>query len=113
MKRLIFFLACLSMTNFTHAANTWCTGIIGNTYISADGTLVILGSWRRDYTTICNVNSARGGVAPETCKSWLSMALSAKLSQTEVTLMYGGIDSCETLPTYGSAPTPSYLMVRE
>lgn len=104
---LISFLFSLS----THAGQQWCSGKITHTYLAEDGTLVIRGDWRNQHTAICNVNTDRKGVSPEVCKSWLSIALAAKLSKADVVVYYSDVPSCSEVPQYSAAPKPGYLML--
>ena len=37
------------------SAQLWCRGKITNTYVDSSGTLIISGTWRADYTQLCNI----------------------------------------------------------
>lgn len=91
----------------------FCDGTISKMYIDSSGGVVINPSYRYDFTKICNINVAWKGVSTETCKSWVSLALSAKLSKSNVKVRYktNDINSCPTMPTYGSSPAPDYIML--
>lgn len=104
-------LLLMGINNQTLAAGQWCSGKISNIHVGADGQLYIVGSWRKQHTTICNINENRRGVTPEVCKSWLSLAITAYTTEVAVTMHYGNIESCGAIPAYGSAPAPSYLML--
>ncbi len=75
-----------------------------------NGELVIVGSWRGDHTSICNTDSARLGVSTDTCKNWLSIAMTAYVADKTVTVKYSDAPSCATIQKYGGAPAPLYIM---
>lgn len=52
-------LLLMGINNQTLAAGQWCSGKIINTYLNWDGHLVIIGSWRNQHTTICNIFPVR------------------------------------------------------
>ena len=49
----------------------------------------------------------------EVCKGWLSLSTAAQISKADVIVRYDDEDteSCSTLPTYGNAPKPNYIML--
>lgn len=106
----LFFTLCSSGVS---AAPEWCYGTIKRAYLTSDGSLIIRGSWANDYTQICNLNAAWKGVSVGTCKGWLSLAMAAKLSSSNVIVYYLNISSCDAIPHYGLAPSPNYLMLNE
>jgi len=93
------------------AGQNWCSGKITHTYLYEDGTLFINGDWRNQHTAICNINKDRQGISPDVCKSWLSIAMAAKLSEAKVIVYYKDVPSCSDIPQYGGAPNPGYLML--
>jgi hypothetical protein len=100
-----------------NAAQQWCAGTVANLYLSSDGTVLVWTSWRNDYLKICNVNdpvpsSVNTSVTPTVCMSWLSLLRTAIQSQRQVTTYYGEAPACASLPTYGGAPVPDYVMLR-
>lgn len=110
LKSLILFFV-LSFSSASFAANTWCNGVITNSYLTANGDLVILGSWSGGYTRVCNLRTTWKSVVPEVCKGWLSMAQTAVVTQKPVIMLYSNISSCKDIPHYGGAPAPAYLML--
>jgi len=104
---LIFIL----FSSYSYAENQWCSGTISHTYIAKDGTLYILGSWRNQHTAVCNVNQTRDGVTVDVCKSWLSLVITGKTTQTPMVVFYANVPSCAEIPKYGSAPGPDYIML--
>jgi hypothetical protein len=92
-------------------ADEWCSGTLGGIYITSTGDVVINGSWRGSWTQICHLHQAWNGVAPETCAYWYSLMAASKTHNKNVTIYYPNITAtCATLPTYGAAPGPGYVM---
>ena len=106
---LVVLLMCCSFS--VAAAPQWCSGNVDTVYLSNDGSLVIRGDWRNDYTVLCSINTTRQGIAPELCKGWRSMTMSGKLSKTRMIVHYANLQSCSSIPTYASAPSPVYVML--
>lgn len=94
------------------SASVWCTGTLSAVYLAADGSLVIQGSWRNDYTEICNDQGTFGGIDQVTCTAWYAAAVKAEAAQSKVTVFYGndGGYTCSNLPTYANAIVPYYFM---
>lgn len=90
-------------------ANIWCSGKLAGVYINSSGDVIINGSWRNDWTRICNLNEATPGTV--TCSLWASFATTAWQGNRSVRLMYGGQGSCSEIPSYNGAPTPAYVML--
>ena len=95
----------------TATATTWCTGTVQAVYLASDGAVVIEGSWRGDFTEICNEQGTFGGIDQPRCLAWYAAAVSAERAQSKVELMYP-IDTytCANLPTYSNSPAPYYFM---
>jgi hypothetical protein len=92
------------------AADQWCTGTIKSVLIDSAGQVLIKGSWRNDFTMVCSVVSTWGSVTADTCKTWYTLATSARVSQIAMEVYYYNTSyTCSTLPTWGSAPAPSYM----
>ena len=96
------------------ASADYCSGKVLGVYISHDADVIIKGSWRGDWTRICNLKSS-SSVDVVTCSLWASYAANALQNKTDVTLLYndGGATACATLPTYQSTPTPYYFMLNQ
>jgi hypothetical protein len=93
------------------AATIYCSGTLDAVYVTNDGQFVLRGTWRNDYTMICNLRQTWTGVAPETCAFWYAMMVTSKTNAKAVTLYYPNSSyTCATLPTYESAPAPGYVM---
>lgn len=94
-----------------HATSIWCSGQVTRSLIYGNGDLMIVGSWRSDYTKLCNVSDSWLGITADTCRSWHAMVESAKARQANVTVQYvNASHTCDTLPTYSAAPKPNYFL---
>lgn len=115
MKKLIaillFAVAAFLPSSANAAAN--CIGNVTNLITYASGDVMIYASWRNQWTVICNVNQERQGVKPQTCFTWFSNISSSMTEDKQVRIYYTTIDQaeCATMPTYGSAPVPYYVLL--
>lgn len=92
-------------------ASIYCGGTVTAVYLTSDGSVVIEGSWRGDYTEICNDQGTFGGVDQVTCLSWYAAAIQAEKAQSKVLLDYEYDNyTCSSLPTYANSITPYYFM---
>jgi hypothetical protein len=81
--------------------------------MSSSGDVTIQGSWRGDYTTVCNTQGGFGGIDGTICLAWYAAAVKALTDQTTVYIQYvndGGY-TCSNLPTYNNALVPGYFLV--
>jgi hypothetical protein len=112
IKLLALTLALSTMSILSHAGSAhWCTGTIEHTYLDKTGGLFIAATFLQNHTKICDLNGMWKDVDAEICKGWMSQVLAAKLSKTTVTMFYPDITACNEIPTYGNAPSPSYVML--
>ena len=95
------------------SSSKWCKGTIKDVWVQNNGLAYIHGDWRGNHTTICSVTSTWKGVKPETCAAWLGIAQQAHATQTGVVIRYKNISSCKTMPIFGNAPAPDYMMHRK
>jgi hypothetical protein len=109
MKKLLA-LICILMLSSQASASVYCSGKIKDLHVRRDGSVVIFYFPRGDYIDICNINVDRGGASATTCRGWLSIFESAIARTVDITFYYDADVTCATLPTYGSAPTPYYVM---
>jgi hypothetical protein len=86
-----------------------CQGTVLDALLYADGSVNIRGSWRSDFTFVCNTNGTFGGVATEVCLSWYATAVKAISLGKTLQVYYNTTYTCATLPTYGSSPVPVYI----
>ena len=54
-KRAAFIAIASSVVAPAYSAQLWCRGKITNSYVDSSGTLIIAGTWRGDYTQLCNI----------------------------------------------------------
>lgn len=106
------FLAIAVFSAASIASAEYCSGKIIALYVERDGGLVIHGDWQTSYTAICDVDSTWKGVSASTCKAWLTVVTTAKVSNNDVVLKYPS-HTCSNLPVYDNSPAPAYLMLRE
>lgn len=115
MKYLAFVLMFI-LSSFSYASSYhFCNGKIKTVWIEGNGNVYIVGTWRNGHTKICNVVSEWKYVNPESCKTWVATAQLAYASKADITIRYhrASAQSCSTIPTYGDAPAPNYLMLTE
>lgn len=58
-----------------------CTGTIRGLYIDGGGNVIVNPSFRGDWIPICNVTTSSSGVDPATCKSWMALATTLRVTQ--------------------------------
>ncbi|MEO9599791.1 hypothetical protein [Parasphingorhabdus sp.] len=94
-------------------ANAFCSGTVTHTLTYVNGGVMIRSTWRNNWTQICNVKEEWKGVTPEVCYIWFSHASSAVTENKPLTVHYLGLDQaeCATMPTYGGAPAPYYVLL--
>lgn len=92
-------------------ADTFCSGTVSRVLVYNDGKVLIVGSWRGDYTTVCNVSTTWNGVSPSICVSWLAQLNAATTMNKTAVLYYVGVNDCATLLTYSNSPAPLYIGV--
>ena len=113
---------CLALALMLHAgpslaAAQWCSGTINALWVDSAGNVYIYPSWRADHLRVCNVNEAvasAGGpsVSITTCLSWLSLLKAGNVAAKSMITHYVEAPACSAIPTYVSAPTPSYIMLQ-
>jgi len=104
-------IAITAAFSFSASAGTlYCKGEILNVAIYDNGALGIKSSWRNDYTHVCNLSEKRGNIQSQVCFAYMSLLLNAEQNNLTVRLSYENTEyTCQTLPTYGNAPTPFYV----
>jgi hypothetical protein len=102
----------LALAPLTARAEAYCTAIVTQAYTDASGHVTIYAPWRNDWTTLCNLNSPWKGVEPATCFGWFSVVNTAIVNGKSIKLFYADAQTnCATMPTYGYAPAPGYVML--
>lgn len=92
-------------------AAQWCGGVIKSILITSNGEVHILTSYRNDWTQICNTTTSWKGVAPDLCKSWLSVATALRLAKESALVFYNEDTPCIAIPSYGNSPAPAYFSI--
>src|SRR5262245_59612918 len=110
LRILISILLISAWPLHARAVQQWCMGTVSYVWVDSGGNLYFVGSWRGDHTIACNVNEPRVGVTPVNCMTWLAILQSAIKRASTVIVFYNEAPACSSLPTYGSAPTPGYVM---
>ncbi|EGQ8056819.1 TPA: hypothetical protein ACF39K_001280 [Vibrio parahaemolyticus] len=112
MKTKFLFLLCLFSASAMTAESIHCEGLVNDVWIQSDGALIVSTSWASS-VGLCNVNTSRNGVAPETCKSWASMALTAVTTRKPLMMQYYNLKKCSDIKRYTASEKPHYVMIRE
>lgn len=96
------------------AAPLGCSGTVQRIIQYADGRMMIFGSWRGDFTMMCNTETAWNGIPTGVCTKWYAAANIAYTTGRQVVVSYAdaGTATCGTLSTYQSAPPPDYLLLQ-
>lgn len=98
------------------SAPQWCYGTITAAWVHASGELFVLPSWRGDHIRVCSITSTLSlngsTVDPTVCMSWLSTVRLAIAAGKSTVMLFPDAPSCAQLPTYTSAPLPTYIMVQ-
>jgi hypothetical protein len=101
----------LSSVGVVEAAPLWCTGTLNAIYIDSTGGFYVSGTWRQDYTQICNLRQTWNGVSSDICLLWYSLLTTSKTNSKSVTIYYSDVPyNCQNLPTYAASPGPGYAM---
>jgi len=92
-------------------ADISCSGTLSGVLLYADGSVMIQGSWRGDWTMICNTQNNFGGIDTSTCLAWYGAAVKSSQGHITVGTYYSGDTyTCTNLPTYHNSPPPVYLL---
>ncbi|MGD8112538.1 hypothetical protein [Vibrio sp. TRT 17S01] len=109
-KLLLLSLVFISQPSF---AKITCHGKVKNILQYSNGLVTVLTDYRNDYTAMCDIDSDRGTVSPETCKGILSVLLTAHSSGKDIVVNYSGDQyACNNLPAYSAAPNPVYVGIK-
>ena len=108
-KALTISLLCTSFASV--AGPQWCVGTLDLVWIDIHGNVFTRPSWRNDHIRICNLKGTDGVTDTVTCSTWYSQIAQAVKDNRQTTIQYSDIPSCATIPTYGNAPVPYYVMI--
>lgn len=91
-----------------------CGGQISQVLSYHDGAIMVLSTWRGDYTQLCNVREAWKGVGTSTCWTWYGQISASITEGKPVNVFYDGLlaNECPTMPTYSLSPAPAYVSLR-
>lgn len=111
--RTIAILLTLFYSAFSYSRSSiHCKGNINNTWVDSSGLLLISTTWSSKAIGLCRVSTKHNNIEPETCKTWVSIALSALTSKKPTTIQYFTVSSCNEVLGYSSSQQPAYLMIR-
>lgn len=113
--RTTLVLVALIVAQPVYATLLFCEGTIDRLYVDDTSRVFIRGSWRNDYTQICDLDGTWNGVSQEVCKtSWFPVLLTGFASKSTTLIRYSNAaaSSCGTIATGGSAPKPHYVMLK-
>jgi hypothetical protein len=88
-----------------------CVGTVNSSYLTIDGSVILRGTWRNDFTQICNLKTEWKGVTPDVCAGWKAMIDAALTLGRTVSLYYSPDVTCAQIPYYGGSPAPYYVML--
>ena len=112
MKKLTLLVAAtvaLSVPQATLAND--CVGTLNISYMTRNGDVLVRGTWRNDITQICNLKTEWKGITPDICAGWKAMLDAAVTLGRTVSIYYSPDVNCATIPYYGDAPSPYYVML--
>lgn len=95
------------------AAPQWCQGKLSNLWVSREGTVYVLTSWRKDYVRVCNINNTLGTVTPQVCATWMTFMRNAVTNKENTLIYYPEAPACGSMPVYDGAPAPGYVMLMD
>lgn len=110
-KRAALALALTTLALPQPAVANDCVGTVNSSYMIYNGAVIIRGTWRNDYTQICNLKTEWKGVTPDVCAGWKAMLDAALSLGRTVSIYYSPDVNCAQIPYYGDAPSPYYVMM--
>lgn len=92
-------------------AEAYCYGLVNEALTYGDGRVMILPQWRGEWTVVCNLNTTRSGVSPQTCFSWFAQLQTAVTQRRNIGIYYHTLQQseCATMSVYDSSPAPLYV----
>jgi hypothetical protein len=112
--------ASLAFSSGASAAPMWCTAMVSNLFVSADGNAFVYlehttTGGGAGYVRICNIRQSitvgSATVDAPTCMAWFALTRTGVQLRRRMIFYYGDIPSCQQLPTYEAAPLPGYVML--
>lgn len=112
IQKHILALVLLLCSTVTMAAAQWCSGKLTDLWMDKNGVAFVFTSWRNQYVQVCNINQTVDGVTPANCATWISLIRNAVTNNADTIIYYADAPSCASVPIYGAAPIPYYVMLR-
>ncbi|BAN46031.1 hypothetical protein [Metapseudomonas resinovorans] len=108
--RTLSFIALMALSTIAQSAALYCPGKLAQVIVYGNGNLMILSTWRSDWTVLCNLKGTPS-VDSVTCSHWSSLAAMAFKEGSQVGAYYDvpAGTTCANLPTYARAPVPVYF----
>jgi hypothetical protein len=101
---------------YSQASSAACTGTVDEIQQGYNGRVSLIShslygdSNARD---ICRLDSAWGGVAIDTCKSWLSTLLVAYSTEKNILIQYADDAACSSIGTWENAVRPHAIRLKK
>ena len=95
-------------------ANITCIGTVPFADTGDDGAIMIYGTWRNQFTQICNIKTVWKGIDPQICWAWFAQANSAVTESRNVAVYYTdpSVTDCATISAFAAAPAPETITLR-
>lgn len=105
LVRLLMATALCASSFAAHADH--CYGSIRALIVDNSGNVTLYASYGGWYQ-VCNVNSTWKGVDIATCKSWVALLTTLRVTQEQADISYSST-ACTALPHDANAPAPYYV----
>lgn len=111
-KRYMSVVALYVVIPFSSYAAVNCEGAINNFQVTASGGVQVTSSeiWGNGVgRAVCYVSTEWKGVTVDACKAWVSILLSARVTQNPIKVQYSDGAVCNEIETWGNAIAPSMI----
>lgn len=110
-KSFLSLLAAIALVSLaTHSyASQWCTGQVQSVLVGYGGNVEVLATFRSDWLMVCSLGGTWKGVPADTCKAWLGVLTTLRVSHDNVLVAYFDDTPCSSIASYESAPAPAYV----
>ncbi|MDH4871670.1 hypothetical protein [Pseudomonas sp. BN515] len=108
--RALSFIVLMALSAAAQSDALYCAGKIAQAIVYGNGNLMVLSTWRSDWTVLCNLKGTPS-IDSVTCSHWSSLTSMAFKDGATLGLYYNVPTgtTCANLPTYAKAPVPVYL----
>lgn len=113
MQKVFTIVLLFVFSNANGATSIHCGGNVRNAWIQSDGYLLISVEWTTKPVGLCNVVKKHNGISPETCKTWVSVALTALSTQKPTTMQFYNLKKCSDIKGYTASEKPHYFMLQK